>query len=79
MEIGPVKVNIDFRGLRAAFNIAVNWNLIKENPFRKCKQLRIPPQRPEQGEKLTPQCTKQGGWSTSFVIIGLYDRHECVA
>lgn len=32
--------------LRAALNIAVNWDLIVNNPFRKCKQLRIPPQKP---------------------------------
>lgn len=45
-QVSPVKVNIDFRNLRAAFNIAINWDLIEDNPFKKCKQLRIPPQRP---------------------------------
>ena len=45
-EVSPVKVNIDFRTLRAAFNIAVNWGIIQENPFRKCKTLRIPSRRP---------------------------------
>jgi integrase/recombinase XerC len=45
-EVTPIKVNIDFRTLRAAFNIAVNWGIIQENPFRKCKTLRIPPKRP---------------------------------
>lgn len=45
-EVGSVKVNIDFRVLKAAFNIAVDWDLIKQNPFKKCKQIRIPSQRP---------------------------------
>lgn len=45
-ETSPVKVNVNFRVLLAAFNIAVNWDLIANNPFRKCKQLRIPPQKP---------------------------------
>jgi integrase len=44
-EVSPVKVNIDFRTLRAAFNIAVDWDIIQENPFRKCKALRIPSKR----------------------------------
>ncbi|MGB2867843.1 MAG: tyrosine-type recombinase/integrase [Bacteroidota bacterium] len=45
-EVSPVKVNIDFRVLRAGFNIAINWGLIDDNPFRKSKQIRIPVQRP---------------------------------
>ncbi len=45
-EVSPVKVNIDFRTLRAAFNIAVNWGLLSENPFRRCKQIRVPAKRP---------------------------------
>jgi integrase/recombinase XerC len=45
-EVSPVKVNIDFRNLRAALNVAINWKVIEENPFKKCKQLRIPPQKP---------------------------------
>ena len=45
-EISPVKVNIDFRKLKAAFNHAVNWGLLTENPFRKCKRLRVPQKRP---------------------------------
>jgi integrase len=45
-KVSTVKVNIDFRTLRAAFNIAMSWGLITENPFRKCKQIRVPHQRP---------------------------------
>jgi integrase len=45
-EVSPVKVNIEFRTLKAAFNHAVNWGLLINNPFRKCKQLRIPEKRP---------------------------------
>ncbi len=45
-EVSDVKVNIDFRTLRAAFSLAVRWSLIPENPFKKCRQLRIPLRRP---------------------------------
>jgi len=45
-EVSPVKVNIDFRTLRAAFSVAAKWGMIPDNPFKKCRQLRIPPKRP---------------------------------
>lgn len=45
-NVSPVKVNIEFRTLKAAFIHAVNWGLLTDNPFRKCKQLRIPQKRP---------------------------------
>jgi len=45
-EVSPVKVNIDFRTLRAAFSLAARWGTIPDNPFKKCRQLRIPPTRP---------------------------------
>jgi len=45
-EVSPVKVNIDFRTLRAAFSLGVKWGIIPDNPFKKCRQLRIPPTRP---------------------------------
>jgi integrase len=38
----PVTFNIAFRALKAAFNRAVRWELIKENPFSKSKQVRVP-------------------------------------
>lgn len=45
-QVSPVKVNIDLRTLRAAFNVALTWNLLPDNPFKKCKQLRVLPKRP---------------------------------
>jgi integrase len=45
-KVSPVKVNIEFRTLRSAFNIAINWGLISENPFKRCKQIRVPQKRP---------------------------------
>ena len=38
----PVTFNIAFRTLKAAFNRAVRWEFIKENPFSKSKQVRVP-------------------------------------
>jgi len=40
------KVNIDFRSLKSVFGTAVNWNLLQENPFKRCKQVRLPQMRP---------------------------------
>jgi integrase len=45
-EVSAVKVNIDFRTLRASFNVACTWGLLVENPFRKCKQIRVADRRP---------------------------------
>lgn len=45
-QVSPVKTNIDFRVLRAAFNTANRWGIIESNPFTKCKQVRVPPKRP---------------------------------
>jgi integrase len=45
-EVSSVKVNIDFRTLRALFETALRWNLIEKNPFRGIKQIRIPQQQP---------------------------------
>ena len=42
----PVTFNIAFRSLKAAFNQAVKWELIPENPFRKSKQVRVPEKPP---------------------------------
>lgn len=38
----PTTVNIEFRTLRAAFNVAIQWKFIQENPFVKSKQLKFP-------------------------------------
>lgn len=45
-EVSGVKVNIDFRTLRAFFQTALRWKLIHENPFHGVKQLKIPPKAP---------------------------------
>jgi integrase len=39
-------VNIEFRTLRAAFNLAVKWQLLTENPFTKSSQVKTPEQLP---------------------------------
>ena len=45
-RVSPVTVNIELRMLRAAFYTAVGWNLLKENPFRRFSQARVPEQQP---------------------------------
>lgn len=45
-RVSPTKVNIDFRDLKSVFGTAVNWELLQENPFRKCKQVKIPQMQP---------------------------------
>lgn len=39
--IKPVSLNIELRALKAAFQVAVSWGYLKENPFKKVKQLRV--------------------------------------
>lgn len=41
-----VTFNIGFRTLAAAFNRALKWGLIKDNPFLKSKQVRVPEKAP---------------------------------
>lgn len=38
----PVTVNIDFRALRAAFNLAIKWRLLNDNPFSHSSQVKQP-------------------------------------
>jgi integrase len=45
-KVSPVKVNIEYRTVRAGFSTAQKWAIIRENPFKDCRQLRIPRQRP---------------------------------
>jgi integrase len=51
-RVSPTKVNIDFRSLKSVFGTAVNWGLLQDNPFKRCKQLRLPQMRPTY---LTPE------------------------
>jgi integrase len=44
--ITPTTVNIEFRTLRAAFNLAIKWQLLKENPFTKSSQVKAVEQLP---------------------------------
>jgi integrase len=39
-------VNILFRSLRAAFNLAVKWQLLNENPFAKASSVNVPERSP---------------------------------
>lgn len=45
-QVSPVKVNIDFRTMKACFQTALRWKFISENPFREMKQIRVPQERP---------------------------------
>jgi integrase len=45
-KVSATKVNIDFRSLKSVFGTAVNWGLLSENPFKRCKQLRLPQMKP---------------------------------
>jgi site-specific recombinase XerD len=57
-------VNIEFRTLRAAFNLAVEWQLIKENPFLSSSTIKTAEQIPvylsgEDFKKLLNKTTEQ--------------------
>ncbi len=39
-------VNIQFRSLRAAFNLAVKWQMLNESPFAKATTVKVPEQVP---------------------------------
>lgn len=41
-NISKSTVNLELRHLKAIFNTAVNWNFIKQNPFKSVKMLRVP-------------------------------------
>lgn len=45
-ELSPVSVNIQLRTLRAAFNLAVRWDMIQDNPFKGVTLVRIPDRPP---------------------------------
>jgi integrase len=44
--VSPVSVNVDFRTLRAAFNVALAWKMVDVNVFTKSKLLRLPERLP---------------------------------
>ncbi len=45
-DCSPVTVNIEFRTLKAAFNQAVKWEFMEENPFSKSSTVRVPEKPP---------------------------------
>jgi integrase len=45
-EVSPSKVNMDYRSVKAFFQMAVKWGFIPRNPFQGVKQLKIPQMRP---------------------------------
>lgn len=47
-HIKPVSLNIELRSLKAAFQVAVKWRYLKNNPFKEIAQLKI-------NEPRTPQ------------------------
>jgi len=40
--VNPTSLNIELRCVRAAFNLAIEWDYLKANPLAKTKQLRVP-------------------------------------
>jgi integrase/recombinase XerC len=44
--VSAIKVNIDYRTLKAAFNRALQMGMIDENPFLKCRNVVVPEKEP---------------------------------
>ena len=44
--ISPVSVNVELRTLKAAFNVALKWDVVSENVFAESRQLRVPIREP---------------------------------
>lgn len=45
-ECSPTTINMQFRALRSAFNLAIRWQMLADNPFSKSSQLKAPEQPP---------------------------------
>jgi len=45
-KVKPVSVNIEVRHIKAAFQTALRWKLLEENPFGDVKQCRVPNRAP---------------------------------
>jgi len=45
-EVSTSKTNIDFRNVKALFNVAAKWGLLEKNPCSGVKLVKIPPQKP---------------------------------
>lgn len=73
--LSPVTLNIELRTLRAAFNTALRWKLLTENPFRNVPLIRIPDQQPlhltqEDFRKLLSVITE--GWFKDLITVAVY-------
>jgi site-specific recombinase XerD len=73
--LSPISVNIQLRTLRAAFNLAVRWELIEKNPFTRVQQFRIPEASPtyltfDQFNLL--RMTMADHWIRDIVIFAVY-------
>ena len=42
LNVNPTTLNIELRCIRAAFNLAIEWDYLKTNPLSKTKQLKVP-------------------------------------
>ena len=51
-KVKDVTINIEIRTIKGAFQIAVDWNKLKDHPFKKVKQIKIP-------EMKTPSFTEE--------------------
>jgi integrase len=45
-SVTATSVNVEVRGLRAVFNVAMRWKMVENNPFSGVQLLRIPEQPP---------------------------------
>ncbi len=71
-NVSPVTVNIELRTLRAAFNTALRWGLLKSNPFSKQKLVPVPESSPiffskDDFQKLLKKITE--GWLKEIIIF----------
>ena len=73
-EVAPVTVNIELRSLKAAFNTALRWKLIEENPCKGVKQCAVPEVMPvyfsvEDFSKLVEAITQE--WFRNVVVVAV--------
>jgi site-specific recombinase XerD len=73
-HLSPVSVNVHLRTMRAAFNLAVWWDLIAVNPFARVQQMRIPDRPPAYltFEQFNVLCCSIGDhWIRPLVIFAM--------
>jgi integrase len=74
-NISPITLNIELRTLRAAFNTALKWRLIPENPFKRVLLLRIPEEQPTfltQNDYQKLIATIPEKWFHDLVVIAVF-------